>query len=155
MFASLACVATMILRIPSPLGGFINLGDCIVLLCGWLLSPLYGLLAAGIGSALADIFSGYVFYAPATFVIKALMALVAGKTAAALSKKTKPLFSNILSGLLAECIMLSGYYVFEGFVYGFAPSLVNIPANAIQGAVGLVLGCILVQFFKNNKILHK
>ena len=155
MLASLTCVATMILRIPSPLGGFINLGDCIVLLCGWLLSPVYGLLAAGIGSALADVFSGYAFYAPATFIIKALMALVAGKTAAALSKKTNPLLSNTLSGLFAECIMLGGYYIFEGFVYGFVASLVNIPANAIQGAVGLVLGCILVQIFKSKKIINK
>lgn len=48
-----------------------------VLLCGWLLGPIYGTIAAGLGPALADIFSGYVVYAPATFVIKALMALVA------------------------------------------------------------------------------
>ena len=56
MLAALVCVATMIIKIPSPLKGYINLGDCIVLLSGWLLSPLYGFLAAGIGSALADIF---------------------------------------------------------------------------------------------------
>ena len=33
--------------------------------------------AAGIGSMMADLFSGYAVYAPATFVIKALMALAA------------------------------------------------------------------------------
>ena len=75
MFASLACVATMIIKIPSPLNGYINLGDCVVLLAGWMLSPLYGFLAAGIGSALADVLSGYVMYAPATFIIKGMMAL--------------------------------------------------------------------------------
>ena len=60
MLAALVCVATMIIKIPSPLKGYINLGDCVVLLSGWLLSPLYGFLAAGIGSALADVFSGYI-----------------------------------------------------------------------------------------------
>ena len=77
MLASLCCVATMIIKIPSPLKGYLNLGDCVVLLSGFMLSPLYGFFAAGIGSALADIFSGYVIYAPATFVIKGVMALIA------------------------------------------------------------------------------
>ena len=74
LFAALACVATMVIRIPSPFKGYLNLGDSVVLLSGWLLPPVYGALAAGLGSALADLFSGYVTYAPATFVIKALMA---------------------------------------------------------------------------------
>ena len=77
LFTALCCVATMIIKIPSPLKGYVNLGDCIVLVAGWILSPTYGFLAAGLGSALADIFSGYVVYAPATFVIKGIMALVA------------------------------------------------------------------------------
>ena len=73
LLAALACVATMIIKIPSPLNGYINLGDCVVLLSGWLLPPVYGFVAAGLGSALADIFSGYIIYAPATFVsLKAL-----------------------------------------------------------------------------------
>ena len=77
LIAALACVATIIIKIPSPLKGYINLGDCIVLLAGWILSPAYAFLSAGIGSALADIFSGYVIYAPATFIIKGVMALIA------------------------------------------------------------------------------
>ena len=77
MLAALTCIATMVIKIPSPLNGYLNLGDCVVLLAGWMLSPVYGFLAAGVGSALADLFSGYVVYAPATFVIKGLMALVA------------------------------------------------------------------------------
>ena len=77
LLAALTCVATMIIKIPSPLKGYMNLGDCVVLVAGWMLSPLYGFLAAGIGSALADLFSGYVVYAPVTFAIKGIMALAA------------------------------------------------------------------------------
>ncbi len=40
LFAALACVATMIIKFPSPLKGYLNIGDCIVLLCGWMLSPV-------------------------------------------------------------------------------------------------------------------
>ena len=56
MFAALVCIATMMIRIPSPLKGYLNLGDGIVLLAGWMLPPFYGFLAAGAGSALADLF---------------------------------------------------------------------------------------------------
>ena len=55
LLAALTCVATMIIKIPSPLKGYLNLGDCIVLLAGWMLSPVHGFLAAGLGSALADV----------------------------------------------------------------------------------------------------
>ena len=151
LIAALTCVATMIIKIPSPLKGYLNLGDCVVLLAGWTLSPVYGFFAAGIGSALADIFSGYVTYAPVTFVVKGLMALIAFYGFKLLHKKLPDLPSRIISGIAAESVMILGYYVFEGFIYGFVPSLINIPANAAQGVAGLILGVILVKLLQRNK----
>lgn len=141
MLGALCLVATAVIKLPSPLGGYINLGDCIVLLSGFMLSPLYGFLAAGIGSALADIFLGYALYAPVTFLIKGLMALLVSK----MGKK------RILGGVLAEILMVSGYYVFEGFLYGFGASLINIPANAVQGTAGLILGLLLYKGMEKVK----
>lgn len=153
MLAALCCVATMIIKIPSPLKGYLNLGDCIVLLSGWILSPLYGFLAAGLGSALADVFSGYVTYAPATFIIKGLMALIAYFGFKILQNKIGNLPSRIISGIVAEVIMVLGYFVFEGFLYGFIPSIVNIPANAMQGLAGIILGIIIIKVFEKNRIM--
>ena len=152
LLAALTCVATMIIKIPSPLKGYLNLGDCIVLLSGWMLFPTYGFLAAGLGSALADILSSYVIYAPATFIIKGLMALITFYSFKFLHKKTGNLPSRIISGLLAEMMMILGYYIFEGFMYGFIASAVNIPANAIQGIAGLILGVILIKIFEKTHI---
>ena len=152
MLAALTCVATMIIKIPSPLKGYLNLGDCVVLLAGWMLSPGYGFLAAGLGSALADVFSGYLMYAPATFVIKGLMALIAYYLYESLHKKLKNSVSRIVSGIFAETVMVLGYFVFEGILYGFGPSVVNVPANAVQGIAGLILGCVLARIFKRNKL---
>lgn len=154
MLAALVCVATMIVKIPSPLKGYLNLGDCVVLLSGWILSPVYGFLAAGIGSALADLFSGYVTYAPATFLIKGIMALIAYFGFAWFQKGLPALPSRIISGVLAEVFMVLGYLLFEGVLYGFVPSLVNIPANALQGLAGLILGIVLIKIFEKSKILH-
>lgn len=153
MLAALCCVATMIIKIPSPLKGYLNLGDCVVLLAGFLLSPVYGFLAAGIGSALADLFSGYVAYAAATFVIKGLMALLAGLGVRVLKKTLSTTASRIISGAVAEVIMVLGYFVFEGVLYGFLASAVNIPANAVQGLAGLVLGVLLAKVFEKHKIV--
>ena len=130
MLAALCCVATMIIKIPSPLKGYLNLGDCVVLLSGWLLSPVYGFMAAGIGSALADIFSGYVIYAPATFIIKGIMAIIAHFCFKGM-KKIGVTPSRIIGGVLAEVEMVLGYFVFEGFMYGFIPSAVNIQSILI------------------------
>ena len=152
LMAALACVATMIIKIPSPLKGYLNLGDCIVLTAGWLLSPTYGFLAAGLGSALADVFSGYVTYAPATFIIKGLMSLIAFYGFKLLNKKIGNLPSRIISGIVAEIVMILGYFVFEGFLYGFIPSAVNIPANGVQGIAGLIIGVILIKVFEKSKI---
>ena len=150
--AAMVCVATMIIKIPSPMKGYLNIGDCIVLLCGWLLAPGYGFVAAGLGSALADMFSGYLTYAPATFLIKGSMALIAFACFKLMNKRIGRLPSQIIGAVLAEIVMVLGYYVFEGFMYGFIPSAVNIPANAVQGAAGLILGIILVKVFERLKI---
>ena len=152
LLAALTCVATMIIKIPSPLKGYLNLGDCVVLLAGWMLSPTYGFFAAGLGSALADMFSGYVTYVPATFVIKGLMALIAFYGFKLLHSKLGNISSRIISGIVAEVVMVAGYFIFEGFLYGFGPSLVNIPANVIQGVAGLIIGTILVKVFEKSKI---
>ncbi len=153
MLAALTCIATMIIKIPSPLKGYLNLGDCVVLLSGWLLSPLYGFLAAGLGSGLADLISGYGVYVPATFIIKGVMALAAYFGFRFLQNKITNISARIVSGIVAELIMVFGYYVFEGFLYGFGASLVNIPANAVQGVAGLIIGTILIKIFEKSKIV--
>ena len=150
MFAALVCVATMLIKIPSPLKGYINLGDGIVLLAAWILPLPYGIAAAGLGSALAVLFSGYVAYAPATFVIKALMAVMAYFCYKLFAKKLNSTLSRIFSAILAETVMILGYFLFEGILYGFLPSLVNIPANAVQAVAGIIIGAALITVFEKQ-----
>ncbi len=156
LLAALVCVATMIVKIPSP-KGYVNLGDSIVLISGWLLSPVYGFFAAAIGSMLADLFLGYAAYAPMTFVLKGVMALVAFLFAKKIFKKSQGLAGKLVGGLCAELIMISGYFVFEGFLYGgeggFATALLSVPFNAIQGTAGLIVGLLLGKVFEKAKIV--
>ena len=155
LLAAMTCVATLIIKIPTPLKGYVNLGDGIVLVAGWMLSPAYGFAAAGLGSALADVILGYVTYAPATFLIKGAMALMACYGQKWLRPKWGALPARIAGGLTAEIWMIVGYYVFEGVLYGFAPSVVNIPGNGFQAVVGLMVGTVLMQVCEKNKGLSK
>ena len=146
LFAALICIATMIIKIPTPLKGYLNLGDGAVLLSAWILPPGFAFLAAGVGSALADIFSGYIVYAPITFLVKGAMTVTAYLIFKCFKKGN--LFARIVSATAAEVVMVLGYFVFEGFMYGFIPSLANIPANAIQGAAGIVLSVLTITHLK-------
>lgn len=152
LMAAITCVVTMVIRIPSPLKGYLNLGDCIVLTAGWMLSPAYGFLAAGTGSALADVFSGYIIYAPATFIIKGMMALAAYGIYRILHEKTGRIPARIVSAFASEILMTAGYFAFEGILYGFVPSVVNVPANAVQGAAGMIIGVLLTGLLEKSRV---
>ena len=144
MLAALVCVATMIIKIQLTPNGYINLGDGVIILSGWMLGPLYGFLAAGIGAALADLFSGFVLYAPVTFIVKGLMAVASYYV-------IKKLKSVIFAAILAEIVMILGYYIFEGFVYGFGTALLSMPGNAIQSIAGIVTGTLLVKMLQKHR----
>ena len=85
-------------------------------------------------------------------MIKGLMALIAFYGFKLLHNKIGRLPSRIITGIFAEIMMILGYFVFEGFFYGFVPSLVNIPANGVQGIAGLIIGVILIKIFEKTKI---
>ena len=110
LFGALSCVATWVIRIPSPLGGYLNLGDGLVLLCGFCLGGWYGVSAAGIGSMMADFFGGYLHYMPATLLIKAFMAATAGVLYQVIRKgqKSRTLLAATVSGIVAELFMILG-----------------------------------------------
>ena len=151
LFAALACVATMVIQIPSPMSGYVNLGDCIVLLGAYLLGPVYGAAAGGIGSMLADLLSGYVVYVPATLVIKAAMAFAAGILFKKIHNKKAAL---VVSALTAELIMILGYFVYAMVIMGRGlAAAASVPGNIFQGIVGIVVSLIL--YFLLEKAWNK
>lgn len=144
LFAALACVATMSIRIPTPgTGGYIHPGDAIVILSGVILGPVWGFLAGGIGSALSDLIGGYFVYVPITFVIKGLVALAAGLLYEKIGKTQKSRYTAVILGGVADIILVAGgYFICEYFIYG-PGAAASIPANIIQGVGGLVISCVL------------
>lgn len=151
LLAALIFIATRFISIPLPAVGYVNLGDGLVILAGWMLSPGYGFLAAGIGSAISDVLSPFVIYAPATFVVKGLMAVIVHFVFKVLKQKNK-IVAGIAGSLIAELVMVSGYLLFESVMYGFKTAAVSVPFNCIQGIVGLIIGVIFVSVFSKRRI---
>lgn len=153
IFIALTFVSTMIF-IPLPIGN-VNLGDAFVVIGAIILGPIYGAIAGGVGPMLADLASGYALYAPATLIIKAFMALMCAfiyKFVVYFFKKE--MLGKILGAIVAEFIMIIGYFIYEWAIYQNAvTALLNVPFNAIQGFIGAFIGVtISVLILKNNTI---
>lgn len=148
VFAALIFLATYLLKIPLPFG-YANMGDGVILVCAFLMGPA-AFFPAALGSALADLAGGYMWYIPATFVIKGLMGLLAGL----LMKGEKvSVLRRLAAFVLAEIVMVGGYFLYEAmpFMYGPAAAAANIPYNCGQGAVGIVAALVLTALLAKQR----
>lgn len=150
--AALIFAATL-LMIPSGLG-YMNFGDGMILLCAYLFGP-WVFFPAAIGSALSDLALGYTVYIPATFVIKGLLGLCAGLI---LRKSEPSVERKAFAFAVAETIMVGGYFLFEGLMYGFAVAAAQVPANLIQAVAAIAVASVLtvaLRKFRSYALLPK
>ncbi len=144
VMAAAICVATMF-SIPIA-NGYIHLADALCLLAGCYLGPVFGAIAAAIGSSLSDLFLSYPLYIPATFVIKGLIALVAGIFYKTLMKKHRYLCIPV--SILAEAFMILGYYLYDALIYSsFLSATAGILGNTMQATASVVLFSVAFAIF--------
>lgn len=154
LFAAIVCVLTFFPKLPIPAtGGYIHLGDSICLAASWLLGPVFGSLAAGVGSALADAIGGYWFYVPATFIIKTLAYFAAGLLFRNFKNRMPKTAALLVSAVVGELIMVLGYFLFEWAFLdsAFAAAISGVPANIIQGCAGIGVGIVVTDIIFKNK----
>lgn len=152
LLTALVCVATMVIKLPTPTNGYVNIGDAAVLLSGWVLGPWYGFFAAGVGSGLADLMGGYGTYIAGSFLIKGAMAAVAAMAV----KYGGGTVSRVVFGVLAELLMVLGYFVYESVLLGYGlAATASVFGNAMQGIVGTVIGVLLYGVFEKNGLLKQ
>lgn len=155
LMAALTCIATMVIQIPTPTLGYVHPGDCFVILSGVILGPVFGPAAAGIGSMMADILTGYTIYAIPTLVIKAVSAWIAAVCFRGFRKHcpARPYLGLAVSGLLCEINVIFGYFLnkivkvmflagnynAETLASGVTSAIADLLPNTVQGTVGLIL----------------
>lgn len=140
LFAAVIMVTTAYLKLSVTVNGYIHAGDIFIFLACYMLRPREAAISAGIGSMLADLLAGYVVYMPATLIVKAAMALIAG----VMMYKDPKVWKSALGFTAAGAFMLLGYFLFEGVLYGWAPALANVPLSSVQPAVAIVAATVMV-----------
>ncbi len=144
---ALVAAATMVIRIPVPATqGYINLGETAIYLSALLLGPVHGLIAGGVGSALADLLGGYPHFAAFTLVIKGIEGGLAGSLFFRVLRGAESVGSGWVSAAVVSCgvagaWMVTGYYVVEAFVLGLGPhaAAAEVPGNVFQVVSGVVV----------------
>lgn len=144
LLTALCTVATMAIPIPTPTGGYLNAGDIIVVLTALLAGPFYGAAVSALGCAMADVFAGYVIYAPGTLLAKGLAALVTGLLFRLFRRRNALTVTG--SAICGELVMVLIYFAYEGLALGFGlGAAAEIPGNLMQGAAGVAGGALLYQ----------
>lgn len=161
LMIALTFVAGSVIKIPT-LNGFMQPGDCMILLSAVLLGKKRGALAAGIGMGLIDATSGYLIWAPFSFVIQGAMGYVAGAIIERATKKSYKTY--IISFVVAGFVSLGGYFignaimggVIMGAVHGFIPTILyavaHVPGDSSEIILGVIIALILAPIVNKARI---
>ena len=124
-------------------GGFIHLGDAVIMISASILPLPFSCFVGAIGGVLGDLLVGAPLWAPFTFVVKALVTLCFT------NKKDKIINARNLLGIIpALVITLIGYYFAEALIYGnfiapFASMIGNVIQIVASGVIFVVFGVAL------------
>ncbi len=155
LFAALIFSSTQFILIPLPFG-YLNFGDCFVLLSAVIVGGPYAIMASAIGTALADVLSGYTVYAPATLIIKSLMVIAITaitKIGTDKSRKIKTIF-KATGAAVAELIMVCGYFIYDSILYSFLGAIAALPGNIIQGIAAVISSMVIITVLEHSGIMQ-
>jgi uncharacterized membrane protein len=150
VLTAVVVVFTIIVKIPTPTKGYLNLCDLAICFIAFTFSPLTAFIAGGLGTAIADIISGYPQWAPISFVVHGIeglvVAIIVKRSAKEISEgiKVAPL-KVMLAMILCVIVVAGGYFVLTAIFMGigFAAAAAGIPGNIVQAGVGVVAGYAL------------
>lgn len=147
LMTALVCIATMVIQVPTPgTNGYVNVGDAVIFITSILFGPLAGMLAGGVGSALADLLSGYPHWALFTLIIKGVEGYLVG----IIVNKSNTISRNIFSISIGIVVMVIGYFLAGAILKGsFIVSAASIPSNIVQGIVSMIIAVPLALSLKN------
>ncbi|MDO4522093.1 MAG: ECF transporter S component [Eubacteriales bacterium] len=153
LMIALVCITTAVIQIPIPLG-YMHLGNVTILAAGVFFGPMTGLLTGGIGSALADLLTGYAVWALPTLIIKSVMGYVIGRAAWSVCRNPRFTRVSVLLGSLAGlAVMVIGYTVFGSLLYGsVAAGLSQVPGLVTESVMGLAVFYVIAAAFTASHV---
>jgi len=142
---ALVAMVSIFVAVPAGNIGYINLGDCVILLSAYFLSPSLMFMIGGLGSLIADLALGYTQYAAVSFVVKGLE----GFLVARLVKKNQK--SYLYLCLLGVGLMAVGYACVDLFMFqSWGIFLDSLLLNYAQGITAVVCAAFILPLIKNR-----
>lgn len=136
LMAALVYIFTRVVQIPTPTKGYVHLGDGAIVFTALAFGPLVGGIAGGLGTALADLFSGYGAWAPFSLIIHGLQGYLLGR----LMQRNRLSWKRMIGLTLISIAVVAGGYALAGLVLVGTAALIEIPANMLQALSGSLLG---------------
>ncbi|HIV86004.1 MAG TPA: ECF transporter S component [Candidatus Monoglobus merdigallinarum] len=140
VLAAIACVLTMFPQVPTGTGGYVHFGDSVICLAAALMGPVCGAAVGALGHSMADLFSGYAVFVPATFIIKGVLGFVLGKILYGNITKKRLIIGSAAYLLIATL----GYFIAEIPLYGVQTAAVALISTPIQCVMGSVVSYIVI-----------
>lgn len=152
LLISLVFIATKFINIRLPIsinGGLIHLGNTMLFISAIVFGKRKGAIAGSFGMALFDIVSGWVLWAPFTFIIRGVMGYIIGTVSWGNNRNGDSSLYNFLGVVLSGIWMIGGYYLTEVILYGnwIAP-VTSIPGNITQILIGIIIGLPIAKILK-------
>jgi len=152
VLVALVAVATMVIQVPMPgTKGFVNIGDTIIFVGGGLFGGTVGLVAGGLGSALADLLAGYPHWAPWTLIIKGIEGLIVGLMVYPGVRKGLGVRRTLAGLAVAGLWMVFGYFLAATIIYGSpVVAATSIGGNVGQAVASIALAIPLIQILRHR-----
>jgi len=138
---AITTVFTLAVRVPVPAtNGYVNLSDVAIYFTAFAFGPWFGLVAGGVGAALADLLGGYAQFAVLTLLAHGLEGFVAGWLG-----RERGFIGMIIAWVAGAAVMVALYFLGEGLVLtGWGAAAAEVPFNVFQNLVGALVGIPLV-----------
>ena len=141
VMSALVFIATFVPKIPIPLG-YAHLGDAAIFLTVIYCGRRIGIISGVIGSALADLLSGFPIWIVPTIFIKAAMAEVFEKLR----------YKNVIIALIIACLLMTAGYTLIGAVLyeSLSAGLASTPGLLLKSAVNIAVTIVISAALKNR-----
>jgi uncharacterized membrane protein len=144
VLSAVYAVLIIILKVPSPTGGYTHIGDLAVFVAALLFGYKVGGFVGIIGSIAADFFVGYERWF-ISILAHGLEGIIPGLA------KGRSFVIQILSCILGGFLMATTYFFINIFIKGYPLALISYARDLfVQAGVSIVVGLIIVKIIKRT-----
>lgn len=147
LLSALTALGIVVFRIPAFSGNvYFHLGETFILASALILGKRGGAIVGAVGSALGDTLLGAMLpWAPISFIIHGVEGYLVGSISDG-HGRAKDLLA-LISGVL---VMIIGYVVAVGILYGKAAIPIELFGDTLQGLFGIIFSWALAAVLRKN-----